>query len=143
MKILEQKQLTEAPTLIPGTAKYQHLAYVEAYDGLQRRDYTFVAYKETDCDGSWRVHIRSSQTGVTVFEPALINTQARSTSARGEPWFPWGNDFAPSPRDGRQIQFRVHVANDQPLEIEMLVQLRKVDGSIKTAKSMTFPWPLN
>ena len=131
------------PAFIPGNAKYQHLAYVEAYDGAQRRDYTFVAYKETDRDGSWRVHIRSSQTGVTVFEPALINTQARSTSARGEPWFPWGNDFDPSPRGGGQIQFRVHVANDQPLEIEMLVQLRKVDGSIKMAKSMTFPWPLN
>ena len=139
MKTLDQKQPVEMSAFIPGNAKYQHLACVEAYDGVQRRDYTFVAYKETDRDGSWRVHIRSSQTGVTIFEPASINTRARSTSARGELWFPWGNDFDPSPRDGRQIQFRVHVANDQPSEIEMLVQLRKVDGSIKTAKSMTFP----
>ena len=143
MKILEQKQLTETPTLIPSNAKYQHLAYVEAYDGMQRRDYTFVAYKETDRDGSWRVHIRSSQSGGTVFEPALIKTTARSAGVRGEPWFPWGENFNPSPEDGRQIQFRVHVANAQPSEIEMLVQLRKVDGSIKTAKSVTFPWPRN
>jgi hypothetical protein len=134
-------QLIETPANIPGGAQYQHLAYLDAYDAVLNLDYAFVAYKETDSNGDWRVRIKSSQTAGAVFEPAMIKSNARSTGAQGKPWFQWGYSFDPSASDPRNVQFRVHVANGLPAEIEMLVQLRKFDGTADAAKSVKFPWP--
>ena len=134
-------QLIEAPASVPGGTQYQHLAYVDAYDAVLNCDYAFVAYKETDSGGEWRVRIKSSQTAGAVFEPAMMKSNARSTGAQGKPWFQWGYSFDPSAGDPRNIQFRVHVQDGQPREIEMLVQLRKADGSADAAKSVTFAWP--
>ena len=134
-------QLIETPANVPGGAQYQHLGYVDAYDAVLNLDYAFVAYKETDSNGDWRVRIKSSQTAGAVFEPAMMKSNARSTGAQGKPWFQWGYSFDPSPSDLRNIQFRVHVADGQPSEIEMFVQLRKADGSSDAAKSVKFPWP--
>ena len=135
------RPLLETPASVPGGASYQHLAYLDAYDAVLDCDYAFVAYKETDSNGDWRVRIKSSQTAGAVFEPAMMASNARSTSAQGKPWFPWGYSFDPSAGDPRCIQFRVHVKDGQPAEIEMFVQLRKFDGSADTAKSVKFPWP--
>lgn len=134
-------QLIETPANIPGGATYQHLAYVDAYDAVLNLDYAFVAYKETDSSGEWRVRIKSSQTAGGVFEPAMIKSNARSTSAQGKPWFQWGYSFDQSASDARWIQFRVHVANGLPSEIEIFVQLRKFDGTADAPKSVKFPWP--
>ncbi len=134
-------QLIEIPAAVPGGASYRQLAYVDAYDAVLNCDYAFVAYLETDSSGEWRVRIKSSQTAGAVFEPALIRNNARSTGAQGKPWFPWGYSFDPSPSDPRNIQFRFNVANGQPTEIEMRVQLRKFDGTADAAKSVKFPWP--
>lgn len=134
-------QLIETPANVAGGATYQHLAYVDAYDAVLNCDYAFVAYRETDSSGDWRVRIKSSQTAGAVFEPAMIKSNARSTGAQGKAFFTWGYSFDPSPSDPRNIQFRVHVANGQPSEIEMLVQLRKFDGTADAAKSVKFPWP--
>lgn len=134
-------QLIEIPAAVPGGASYRQLGYVDAYDAVLNCDYAFVAYLETDGSGEWRVRIKSSQTAGAVFEPALIRNNARAAGAQGKPWFPWGYSFDPSPSDPRNIQFRVHVANGQPTEIEMLVQLRKFDGTADAAKSVKFPWP--
>ena len=129
------------PANVPGGATYQQLAYVDAYDAVLNCDYAFVAYKETDSNGDWRVRISSSQTAGAVFEPAMMKSNARSTGAQGKPWFQWGYSFDPSDGDPRNIQFRVHVQDGQPAEIEMLVQLRMFDGSADAAKSVKFPWP--
>ena len=134
-------QLIETPANVPGGAQYQHLAYVDAYDAVINIDYAFVAYKETDSDGKWRVRIKSSQTAGAVFEPDAMKSNARSTGAQGKAWFQWGYSFDPSPGDLRCIQFRVHVQDGQAHEIEMFVQLRKFDGSNDAAKSVRFPWP--
>jgi hypothetical protein len=134
-------QLLEAPASVVGGASYQQLAYVDAYDAVLNCDYAFVAYKETDSSGDWRVRIKSSQTAGAVFEPAAMKSNARSTGAQGKPWFPWGYSFDPSASDARVIQFRVHVADGQPSQIEMFVQLRKADGSADKPKSVTFAWP--
>lgn len=135
------KQLVEAPRSDSST-QYESLAYIDAYDAVLNLDYAFVAYKETSRDsGEGRVRIKSSQTAGTVFEPAMIRNQARSAGAQGKPWFQWGYSFDPSPSDARNIQFRVHVQNGLPSEIEMLVQLRKFDGSADIAKSVKFAWP--
>lgn len=136
-----QSQIIEAPTSVPGGATYQQLAYLDAYDAILNGDYAFVAYKETDGNGDWRVRIKSSQTAGAVFEPAMMKSNARAAGAQGKPWFPWGYSFDPSPADLRCIQFRVHVKDGQPSEIEMFAQLRKSDGSADTAKSVKFPWP--
>jgi len=132
-------QLIEAP-VSDSNYRYETLAYIDAYDAVINCDYAFVAYQETDSSGS-RVRIRSSQTAGAVFEPAAMRSKARETSAQGKPWFQWGYSFDPSPSDPRNIQFRVHVANGQPAEVEMFVQLRKADGSADEAKSVRFVWP--
>lgn len=134
-------QLLNTPASVPGGATYQQLAYLDAYDAVLNCDYAFVAYKETDSNGDWRVRIKSSQTAGAVFEPAMMKSNARSTSVQGKPWFQWGYSFDPSAGDPRCIQFRVHVNDGQPAEIEMFVQLRKVDGSADVAKLLKFNWP--
>ncbi len=121
---------------------YRQLAYVDAYDAVLNCDYAFVAYRETDSDGSWRVRVRSSQTAGAVFEPAAMQSQARAAGAQGKPWFAWGYSFDPSPSDPRCIAFRVHVAEGKPAAIEMFVQLRKFDGTPDAPKSVQFPWPV-
>ena len=126
-------QLIEAPAS-DANYRYEPLGYIDAYDAVLNCDYAFVAYKETDSSGSWRVRIKSSQTAGAVFEPAAIRLKARETGAQGKPWFQWGYSFDPSAGDKRNIQFRVHVANGQPAEVEMLVQLRKSAGSADQAK---------
>lgn len=134
-------QLIETPASIPGGTTYRHLAYLSAYDAVLNCDYAFVAYLETDSGGDWRVRIKSSQTAGAVFEPAMMKSNARSTGAQGKAWFQWGYSFDPSAGDPRCIQFRVHVQNGQPHEIEIHVQLRRFDGSADEAKSVRFPWP--
>lgn len=134
-------QLVETPANVPGGATYTHLAYVDAYDAVLNCDYAFVAYKETDSNGDWRVRIKSSQTAGAVFEPAMMKSNARSTGAQGKPWFQWGYSFDQSADDARWIQFRVHVKDGQPSEIEIFVQLRKFDGTADAPKSVKFPWP--
>lgn len=134
-------QLITAPASVPGGATYQHLAYAEAYDAVLNCDYAFVAYKETDSGGDWRVRIKSSQTAGAVFEPAMMKSNARSTGAQGKPWFQWGYSFDASASDARLIQFRVHVKDGQPAAIEMFAQLRKADGSADAPKSVMFAWP--
>jgi hypothetical protein len=133
-------QLIETPANIPGGAQYQHLAYVDAYDAVINCDYAFVAYKETDSFG-WRVRIKSSQTAGAEFSPDAMKSNARAAGAQGKPWFPWGYSFDPSAGDPRCIQFRVHVKDGQPSEIEIFIQLRKADGSADAPKSVKFPWP--
>lgn len=140
MNTLTTKPLIEAP-VSDSNYKYETLGYVAAYDAVLNCDYAFVAYKETDSAGDWRVRIKSSQTAGGSFEQAAMRSKARETSAQGKPWFQWGYSFDPAPGDPRNIQFRVHVANGQPREIEMYVQLRKFDGTADEAQSVRFPWP--
>jgi hypothetical protein len=103
-------------------------------------DYAFVAYKETDSLGMARAH-QIVPDRRRVFEPDAMKSNARSTGAQGKPWFQWGYSFDPSASDPRCIQFRVHVANGLPSEIEIFVQLRKFDGTADAPKSVKFPWP--
>jgi hypothetical protein len=134
------RQLIEAPAS-DSSYRYETLGYVDAYDAVLNCDYAFVAYKETDSSGAWRVRIKSSQTAGAVFEPDAMRLKARESGAQGKPWFQWGYSFDPSTGDPRNIQFRVHVANGKPAEIEMFVQLRAFDGSAAEATSVRFPWP--
>ena len=133
-------QLVETPASVPGGTQYQHLGYVDAYDAVLNCDYAFVAYKETDSSG-WRVRIKSSQTAGGVFEPDAMRSNARAAGAQGKPWFQWGYSFDPTPGDPRNIQFRVHLKNGQPSEIEMFVQLRQYGGAPAEPQSVRFSWP--
>jgi|SRR5882724_10666391 len=140
MNDLMTKPLIEAPTS-DSNYRYQTLGYVAAYDAVTNCDYAFVAFKETDSRGEWRVRIKSSATAGAVFEQAAMRSKARETGAQGKPWFQWGYSIDPSAGHARNIQFRVHVQGGQPSEIEMLVQLRKFDGSADEARSVKFAWP--
>lgn len=133
-------QLVTAPANESGRT-YETLGYVDAYDAVLDCDYAFVAYKETDSDGNWRVRIKSSQTAGAVFEPEAMRLQARKAGAQGADSFPWGYSFDPSPSDPRCIRFCVKVKDGKPSAIEMTVQLRKGDGSADAAKSVDFAWP--
>lgn len=135
------KQLIEAPES-DASRLYETLGYLDAYDAVLNADYAFVAYKETSRDsGEWRVRIRSSQTAGAELDPAAIRNQARAVAAQGQPFFLWGYNFEPSSGDPRQIEFRVHLANGQPKEVEMYVRLRRFDHSPDEPRSVTFPWP--
>jgi hypothetical protein len=134
------KPLIEAPDSTD-SVRYETLAYLEVYDAILNDDYAFVAYKETDSNGDWRVRIRSRHTAGAVFEPAMMKSNARAAGAQGKPSFPWGFSIDPSDGDARNIQFRVHVANGRPAAIEMFAQLRKFDGSADAPQSVQFPWP--
>jgi hypothetical protein len=138
---MNSAQLIHTPDSISGGAQYQQLGYVDAYDAINNDDYAFVAYKETDSSGDWRVRISGKQTAGAVFEPDAMRSNARSTGAQGKPWFQWGFSIDASESDRRCVQFRVHVQDDKPHEIEMLVQLRKFDGSADEPKSARFAWP--
>jgi hypothetical protein len=133
-------QLIHTPDNVPGGARYEHLAYVDAYDAVLNCDYAFVAYKETDSFG-WRVRIKSSQTAGAVFEPDAMRSSARAAGAQGQAWFPWGFSLDPGADEARCIQFRVHVADGAPSSIEMFVQLRRANGTADAPRSVTFPWP--
>ena len=134
------KQLVEAP-ISTDSYRYKPLGYIEAYDAILNGDYAFVAYKETETNGEWRVRIAGHQTAGAVFEPAAIKSQARASGAQGKPWFQWGYSLDPSDGDKRNIQFRVHVTNGKASAVEMFVQLRKFDGSADEPQSVQFPWP--
>jgi hypothetical protein len=138
----------ETNTLIEALAskarcRYETLGYLAAYDAVLNCDFAFVAYKETQSSGEWRVWIRSAQTPGALFEPAVIRSKAREAAAQGKTWFQWGYSFDPNPGDPRNIQFRVHVKDGQPSEVEMYVQLRQYDGSAAIAQSRKFFWPAN
>ena len=137
---METKALVEV-LASNGSYHYESLGYLAAYDAVLNCDYAFLAYKETERSGAWRVRIKSSQTAGAVFEPAMMRNKARETAAQGQSWFQWGDSFDPTPGDPRNIQFRVHVKDGQPNEIEIFVQLRQYGGVAATPQSVRFPWP--
>jgi hypothetical protein len=134
-------QLIDAPA-DDHSNTYKTLGYVDCYDAVLNCDYAFVAYQETSRDsGEWRIRIRSSQTAGAVFEPAMMRSKAREMGAQGKEWFQWGYNFEPSSGDPRCIEFRVHVKDGRPSEIEMYVRLRKFDHTAGEEKSVRFPYP--
>ena len=140
MSNMHTKPLIEPPPS-DSERKYETLAYVAAYDAVLNCDYAFVAYKEIDWGGDWRIRIKSSQTAGGVFEPAIIRNQARWAAGQGKTSFQWGYSFDPSPGDPRTIQFRVHLKDGQPNEVEIFVQLRQYDGAADVSHSVKFAWP--
>jgi hypothetical protein len=137
---METKTLIEA-LATNGSYHYETLARLSAYDAVLNCDYEFLAYKETERSGDWRVRIKSSQTAGAVFEPAMMRNKARETTAQGKSWFQWGYSFDPTPGVPRNIQIRVHVKDGQPSEIEMFVQLLQYGGAPADAQSVRFSWP--
>ena len=132
--------LVEAP-FSNSTTQYETLAYLEVYDAVLNSDYAFVAYKETDSSGAWRVRIKSVGTAGAVFEPVTIRNKAREIFAQGKTSFPWGYSLEPCVSDPRIIQFRVHLADGQPSEIEICARMRRFDGTADAMKSVRFRWP--
>ncbi len=124
-----------------GFTTYEKLADIAARDGVLHLAYEYLAYRETDSDGSWRVRIRGSQTAGAVFEPTAMEREALKASDANAPHFVWGYTFEPAADDPRHIEFRVHCADGAPTEIEMFLRLRKGDGSPAEPKSVRFPWP--
>ncbi|MFT3786891.1 MAG: hypothetical protein QM770_12110 [Tepidisphaeraceae bacterium] len=135
-----ENQLVSPPEST-GSAKYEQLGYMQVRDGVLKCFYAFVAYKETEPSGAWRVRIRSSQTTGVVFEPAMMTDRALAAADDGKPYFTWGAGIDPSTGDPRKLEYRVHVANGKPSEIEIVAQMRKGDNSPGDAQSLKFKWP--
>jgi hypothetical protein len=134
-------QLISAPASDTSSV-YEQLGYLQARDAVLHCDYAFCAYKETErSSGEWRVRIKSSQTAGAVFERKMIEDKALIASDEGKPFFMWGYNFEPSSGDPRLIEFRVHVKDGKPTEIEMVAQLRKNDHTPGELKSVRFAWP--
>ncbi|HLO41518.1 MAG TPA: hypothetical protein VK176_10880 [Phycisphaerales bacterium] len=133
--------LIEAPAST-SSQRIEVLAALDAYDAILNDDYAFIAYKETDvATGEWRVRIKARHLTGVVFEPEAMRLNARSAGAHGKPFFSWGNTMDPSAGDPRSVQYRVHVKEGKPAEIEIFVQLRKADGSADAPRSARFAWP--
>lgn len=134
-------KLVEAPAS-DSARTTESLGYVEAYDAVLNCDYAFVVYKETDKDsGAWRVRIKSSQTTGVVFEPEAMRLKAREAGAQGKAYFTWGAGIDPSVGDQRQIEYRVYQEGGKASAIEVLVRMRKFDGTADEAKSVRVKWP--
>jgi len=141
MSVPENPALIEAPAS-NAVAAYETLGYVEARDAVLDLDYAFVAYKETSrATGEWRVRIRSSRTGGAVLEPLLMAYNARVAWGEGRTWFTWGYNLEPQAGDPRMIQFRVHVRDGHPAEVEMLLRLRRADHTAGELRTARFAWP--
>lgn len=141
MSLSDNPALIEAPAS-NAVAVYESLGYVEAHDEVLDLDYAFVAYKETSrATGEWRVRIRSSRTGGAVLEPLLMAYNARVAWGEGRNWFGWGYSLEPQAGDPRMIQFRVHVRDGQPTEVELLVRLRRADHTAGELHTARFAWP--
>jgi hypothetical protein len=139
--VIFQGRLIETP-VSDSCHRYETLGYLEAYDAILNGDYAFVAYKETEKGSKqWRLCIKSTQTAGGSFDPAAIRGKARETGAQGKAYFTWGYRFEPSAGDPRQIEFRVHVIDGLPKEVEIFMQLRKADHSADQSKSVKFAWP--
>lgn len=135
------KPLIEAPT-DDASHTYQTLGSIDAYDAPLNCDYAFVVFKEVDRGGNeWRVRIRSSQTTGVVFEPAMMQAKARETGAQGRAFFTWGAGIEPSASEARHIEYRVHQVGGRPSQIEIVLRLRKFDGTPDEAKSLRVKWP--
>lgn len=120
----------------------QPLASLDAHDAVSHTDFAFVAYKETHrTTGTWCVRINAQPVAGALFHPNAIRLQARAATALGRSWFTWGKNVAPTLHDPRKIEFRVHVRDARPAEIEIYVRLRSHDGSADEPASVTFPWP--
>lgn len=133
--LIEAPASTDSQEIIP-------LGTLEAYDAVLNDDYAFVAYKEVDrAGGAWRVRVRARHLTGVVLEPEAMRLQARAAGAQGKPFFTWGNCMDPSTGDPRSVQYRVHVKDGKPSEIEIFVQLRKADHTADVPQSMKFAWP--
>ena len=133
-------KLIEAPASTPNQT-IAVLGELEAYDAVLNDDYAFVAYKETDATGDWRVRITARHLTGVVFEPEAMRLNARSAGTQGKAFFNWGTSIDPSASDMRSVQYRVYVKDGKPSEIEIFVQLRRADRSPDAAQSMRFAWP--
>lgn len=132
--------LIEAPAST-ASQKITTLASLDTYDAVLNDDYAWVAFKEIDADGSWRVRIKARHLTGVVFEPEMMRTQARTAGAQGKAFFTWGNGMDPSAGDARSVQYRVHVKDGKPAQIEIAATMRKADGTASTPVSTTFAWP--
>jgi len=136
------KQLLEPPAT-DASHVIESLGYIDAYDAVLDDDYAFVAFRQIErSSGEWCVRIASRGTAGATFDPAAMRQKARGTGAQGLPYFSWGNTMEPSAGDPRHIEFRVHVVNSQPTEIEICLQMRKFDHSADEPKSIRFAWPI-
>jgi hypothetical protein len=87
------------------------------------------------------VRIAGRRTPGAVFEPEAMRLQARAAGAQGKPYFTWGWGMSPSEGDARQVEFRVHLEGGKPARVEMLLRMRRADGSADEARTATFAWP--
>lgn len=134
-------QLVDLPA-DDATLRHESLGYLEAYDAVNDDDYAFLAWRETErSNGDWRVRIKARGMAGAVFEPEQMRKAARAAGAQGKPFFTWGAGIEPSAGDPREVEFRVHVANGKPSEIEIFVVLRKFDHSADAPQSVRFAWP--
>jgi hypothetical protein len=136
-----RRQLVEAPASDAEHA-VETLGYLDAYDEVINDDYAFVAYRETHrASGDWWIRIESRGGAGALFEPSAVLLKARAAGDQGLAYFSWGSTLAPSAADLRHIEYRVHIADGQPAEIEICLQTRKFDHTADQPKSIRLAWP--
>ncbi|MBX3365358.1 MAG: hypothetical protein KF866_11430 [Phycisphaeraceae bacterium] len=137
----KDKPLLEVPA-DSGSYRHEGLGYLDGYDAPINTDYAYLVYKETSVDnGEWKVRIKASVGTGVVFDPPMMRDRARQAAAQGQGYFTWGAGMTPSEGDPRQVEYRVHQAEGKPSAIEIVLTLRKFDGSADKTQQLMVDWP--
>jgi len=121
---------------------FEQLAYIEAYDAEIEDHYAYVAFKQTHRDNeSWCIRILSRSLGGALLRPAEIAQQSRLATVQGKSHFSWGLRKDPSFEDPRHIEFRVHVVEGRPTEVEIVLQVLQAGRRPAAPESVRFAWP--
>jgi hypothetical protein len=141
------KQIIELPK---GDAyTYEQLAYQQDMDVILGDYYAFLAYKQTDDEGNWKVVIKGNKTAGTSAKPgSVLRNKAARAAKKGKTYFLHGFDnlreekTSKKKNDGRVIEHRFYFNDDLEItHVKMVLQTRKADGSPRQRIITSFDWP--
>lgn len=139
-------QLVEAPESSSRT-KVTELAYIDARDDVQGKDYACVVYKEEDTrSGEWelKIKLKGGISRTTSVKPDTSSFRRKMSEAarEGQGYFLWGYHMSPSSEDARRIENRVYFDDGgQPESLQVHLVTRNSDGSAKAPKIAKVKWP--
>lgn len=144
--LVSAAQLATAPKSDSRTEVSQ-LAYIDARDEIQGKDYGCVVYKETDKrSGEWelKVRLKGGISRTTSIKPDTSSFRRAMAEAalEGREYFLWGYHMSPGQEDARRIENRIYFSDTgRPESLQVHLVMRNRDGSPKEARIAKVKWP--
>ena len=123
---------------------YEQLGYQESMDDAKGISYAYLAYKETNSKGEWKIMIKGNSTGGTALVPKVIKKKCGEAAKKMKKYIVWGftglaEKYTP---DNRIVEHRVYFNKlGMPKYVEMHLQTQNGDGSAKDRIITKFDWP--